>query len=72
MMKRDIFVDCDEKRHLCKTTAGVKLQFALIDRVTILLKLVLSVKDLRGFKPFDIAEFAEADLKISQFLSSGT
>ena len=48
------------KRDLHKTTAGDKLQFALIDRVTRLLKLGLPVKDLRGFKPVDIAEFAEA------------
>ena len=48
------------KRDLHKTTAGDKLQFALIDRVTRLLKLGLPVKDLRGFKPVDKAEFAEA------------
>jgi len=36
------------------------LQFALIDRVTRLLKLGLPVNDLRGFKPVDKAEFDEA------------
>ena len=36
------------------------MQLALIDWVTRLLKLGLPVKDLRGFKPVDIAEFAEA------------
>ena len=48
------------KRDLHKTTAGDKLQLALIDRVTRLLKLGLPIKDLRGFKPVDKAEFAEA------------
>ena len=53
-------IDCDEKGYLHKATAGDKLQLALIDRVTRLLKLGLPVKDLRGFKPVDKAEFAEA------------
>jgi len=48
------------KRDLHKTTAGEKLQFALIDGVTRLLKLGLPVNDLRGFKPVDKAEFDEA------------
>ena len=53
-------IDRDEKGYLHKATAGDKLQLALIDRVTRLLKLWLPVKDLRGFKPVDIAEFDEA------------
>ena len=48
------------KGDLHKTTAGDKLQFALIYRVTRLLKLGLPVKDLRGFKLVDKDEFAEA------------
>ena len=53
-------INHEEKGYLHKATAGDKLQLALIDRVTRLLKLGLSVKDMIGFKPVDIAEFAEA------------
>ena len=52
-------IDRDEKRRLCKTTAGDKLQVALRSGDKII-KTWLPLKDLKGSKPVDVAEFAEA------------
>ena len=52
-------VDCNEKRRLCKTTAGVKLQVALRsgDKIT---KTWLPLKDLKESNPVGVTEFAKA------------
>ena len=52
-------VDCNGRRRLCKTTAGVKLQVALRsdDKIT---KTWLPLKDLKEFNPFEVAEFVKA------------